>query len=339
MKNPVVNPLMTLLIIGLILSCLSGQQCASDRLNPEFWGRSQSSSYAVYGTIYDENGMGIANVSIQCNGTIQTATDSQGNWSLNNLQGPVTITPIKNDWLFESSTVELAHSSISYTDIDFVGYYRPIYPDTSAAPQLIFNWYAGQPNGPIKLNADSSGHIQACTAFGLDDNGYLNQEMAITFANRQRDPIYAPCPGTITHLIEWDDFTTAFGSDNGGEIWIRYGRNFAVGFRHIVTQGLNLSPGLTVNQGDIIGYTADVVDSEGSFFEFLLAQQHDDQYYYLNPYHYFDPLSREYLLRIWNATQRTDLPGYAGISQPWGDLDKFGSEAGNREIPIKGGFE
>jgi len=105
----------------------------------------------------------------------------------------------------------------------------------------------------------------------------------------------------------------------------------------VVTGGLDLSIGQTVEPGDTLAYTADRVVG-GSLYQFGLSHRQESRYAWLNPFPYFDSLSRTRLLQIWNAAQRTDLPGYADISQPWGDLTVLVTSNG-QEIAQRGGLE
>lgn len=216
------------------------------------------------------------------------------------------------------------------------------YPDTDSAPVLRFQWDE-ELFGPLNLSTDSSGHIYSCGPFGVEEEGgFLNQEMAIFFAHRTREPIYAPSDGVITYLVEYDNFEDAMQPGKGGEIWIRYGKNFAVAYRHIVTTGLNLMEGQIVKKEEIVGYTVDMDvgdDDPGSFWEMLVAEKRGEKdFYYRNPFNLFDSESQDELLDIWNAARRKNMPGYQDVNNPWGDIDEFQSEGGNAEIPYKMGY-
>ncbi len=212
------------------------------------------------------------------------------------------------------------------------------YPETSAPPVLEFEW--GPP--PLILDPENS-EIYSCGHPSVNpETGELNQEMSIFFVHRSRDPIYAFCDGVVTYLVEWENFEDAAEPGLGGEIWIRYGKNYAIGYRHVVTAGLNLAKGMIVKTGDIIGYGADLklqhpVENKienGQFFEFVLVERADGHYYYLNPFYFFDDESRTKLVEIWNATIRRE-----GMENtPWGENQKFSSMGGNLEIPFKAGF-
>jgi hypothetical protein len=219
----------------------------------------------------------------------------------------------------------------------------PVYPDTESPPVLTFIWDEEGKYGPLDLSTDSTGHIYEAGPFGFDEGGgFLNQEMAIHFAHRTREPIYAPCDGVITYLVEYDNFSDAMMPGKGGEIWIRYGRNYAIAFRHIVTTGLNLSLGKIVYKGDIVGYTVDmdVGDPDtGSFWEMLVAEKRGNRFLYRNPFEFFDEKSKNKLLSIWNAARRKDAPPYQSVTNQWGDISEFESKEGNQEIPHKAKFQ
>jgi len=298
--------------------------------------------YTVSGSVRDASGAGVADVTLQSDDGSSTTTDSEGNWSLADLQGTRTITPSRDGWRFEPTSTEVDGASGPSSDVAFVGTFLPIYPETESFPTLMFLWDEDGTYGALNLTADESGHIYSCGGFGgYEDDDIegedISLELTIMFAHRQREPIYALCAGTVTYVAEWDDFTTASNTGAGGEVWIRYGQNYAVVYRHVVTGGTDLSVGQTVEQGDILGYTADRGD-DGSLYQFGLSQRQESRYAWLNPYPYFDSLSRTRLVQIWNAAQRTDLSGYAGISQPWGDLSVFVLSSG-QEIARRGGLE
>ncbi|WP_048098209.1 peptidoglycan DD-metalloendopeptidase family protein [Archaeoglobus sulfaticallidus] len=211
----------------------------------------------------------------------------------------------------------------------------PVYPNTDSPPVLEFIW---NKTNPLNLSTD----IYACGPFGIDEGGgFLNQEMAIFFANRSRDPIYAPCNGTVTYFLPWEYFENASEPGKGGEIWIRYGENYAVAYRHIVTVGLNLSEGDIVKQGDVIGYVADWYPEpnfHGGFMEFLVAGRENGSYYYYRPFDFFSNQSKALLLQIWNHSQVKNDFGYNTVTHPWGDVVKFSSTSGDQEIPHKSDF-
>lgn len=296
-----------------------------------------SASYTISGSVRDASGAGITGVTIQSDDGSSTTTDSEGNWSLADLQGTRTITPFREGWRFEPTNVEVSETSGPGSDIVFVETSLPFYPETESFPTLVFLWDESGVFGALNLTADTSGDIYGCSGFGTYEDGTINLELKIMFAYRQREPIYSLCAGTVTYVADWANFTTASNPDSGGEVWIRHGHNFAIVYRHVVTSGLDLQVGETVEKGDTVGYTADRDDS-GSLYQFGLAQRQDSGYAWLNPYPYFNSSSRTRLVQIWNAAQRTDLDGYAGVTQPWGDLSVFVLSSG-QEIAQRGGLE
>ena len=297
----------------------------------------RSSSSAVSGSVRDASGAGVSDVTLQSDDGASTTTDSEGNWSLADLQGTRTLTPSRDGWRFEPTSTTVTAASGPVSAVVFVGTFRPVFPETDSFPLLVFQWDEAGAFGALNLTADASGHIYGCGGFGADEDGSTSLDLTIMFAHRRREPIYAICAGTVTYVADWDDFTTALDTGAGGEVWIRYGRNYAVVYRHVVTSGSDLSEGQTVDQGDIVGYTADRGD-DGSHYQFGLAQKQDDRYAWLNPYIYFASSSRARLVQIWNAAQQTDLAGYAGITRPWGDLDVYVVGSG-QEIAQRGGLE
>jgi len=128
-------------------------------------------------------------------------------------------------------------------------------------------------------------------------------------------------------LKKYDNFEDAMEPGKSGEIWIRYGKNYAVAFRHIVTTGLNLTQGKIIKKGDVVGYTVDmkIGDDEdtGSFWEMLVAEKRGDKFYFHHPLKFFDDESQSKLIEIWNASRRKDTPPYMAVKNPWGDLEEF----------------
>lgn len=234
-------------------------------------------------------------------------------------------------------------------DQEYIERYKLIhtnYPDTDNPPVLEFKWDESE-YGALKLTASEEGHIFAASPPGyLEENGFQNQETAIFFAHRKREPIYAPCDGVITYFQEYTKFEDAVEPNKGGDVWIRHGKNYAIGFRHVVTTDIILEKvlkkGVKVKKGDVLGYTADL-GNDGSFFEFVLVKKEDTKngtrYKYLKAYDYFDEKSRQTLLEIWNAAQIKDDFGHSLVSQPWGDVEEFETQGGQQESPFKGGWE
>lgn len=293
-----------------------------------------STSYTISGYVRDASEAGIANVTITSDDGSSTTTDSEGSWSLADLEGTHTITPSRSSWRFEptSSAVTVASNAV-----DFLGTSLPTYPETESFPTLVFSWIETGTYGALDLTSDTSGDIYGCIGFSSDVDGAGSLDWSLLLANRQREPIYAICSGTITYVSKWNDFTTASATDSGGEVWVRHGQNYAVVYRHVVTSGAGLAVGQTVEQGGIVGYTADRGD-DGSLYQFGLAQKQDMRYAWLNPYVYFDSTSRTQLTVIWNVAQQTDMAGYTEITQPWGDLSVF-VLSDSQEVAQRGGLE
>lgn len=104
-------------LIALLIAALSLTGCIR-------WGW-WSSTYTASGTVVDENGVGIPEVTLVFGSDFgMTETDNDGNWVMNGLRGEVTITPIKEGWIFEAKQVTRSSSKIDFTGIKEVYLFR-----------------------------------------------------------------------------------------------------------------------------------------------------------------------------------------------------------------------
>ncbi|OGC05731.1 hypothetical protein A2230_04195 [candidate division WOR-1 bacterium RIFOXYA2_FULL_36_21] len=273
-------------------------------------------------------------VSIEGN-SISATTDSLGYFIMQSVPAGTEKLLISAD-NYESSFESFVVTKDQTLEVSF--YLIPYYPVTTAVPSMIFTWETST-YGPLLFTSTTTGDIYGCAPFAItEESGTLNQEMAIFFMNRYREPIYAPFDGVITYFVTWENFENAESAGNGGEVWIRYGKNYAIGYRHIVTTGVNLTVGQKVSSGDVVGYLADKQISVplGAFHEFAFGGKEGADYYFYKPYDYYDEASKSILLDIWNGSYiKTDY-GYNTVTTPWGDVDKFTSSGANQEIPTKG---
>lgn len=266
---------------------------------------------------------------------IFTKTDENGSYIFTNTpQGDDTLWVESEKYEQMNEPTSIPNRGSMSVDFNLI----PYYPVTDTAPTLEFLW--GTPEDTL----DIGNEILAASPFAYDEQGTLSQEMAIFFTNRFRDPVYALCSGVVTYWKEWSSFDDAMEPTKGGEVWIRYGKNFTTGFRHVVTvhpetgEQLHWQVGQRVEAGDILAYTADRSDTDKSIsYEFVFAKKHEGHYYFLKAYDYFTPASQTKLLRIWEASQIKDTSfGYSLVQSPWGDIQSFKSDGGDQEIPFKG---
>ena len=264
-----------------------------------------------------------------------TKTDENGLYKFQNApQGDDTLWVESGKYEMVNEPTYIPDEGSMSVDFDLI----PYYPVTDSAPALEFHW--GTPEDTLDIRND----IMVASPFAYDEQGTRSQEMAIFLTNRSRDPVYAFCSGVVTYWKPWSEFIDAAEPDRGGEVWIRYGKNYAIGFRHVVTvhpetgEPVNWQVGQRVDAGDILAYTADWGEgSESIFYEFVLAKQDAEHYYFLKAYDYFPPTSQITLLRIWEASQIKDASfGYSLVESPWGDMQLFESDGGDQEIPFKG---
>jgi hypothetical protein len=282
--------------------------------------------YTATGRIETLAGGGIPGVAVtvQDEGVI-AFTRADGTWSAGPLEGALTIVPLHRDWVFEPPSRTTAPGPAVIDGLDFTGRYRPVHPDTEDRPVLVFDWPRTAPFGPLNTSTGPDGHIETCRPFGHETGGPPSPDMAIVLRNRRREPVRAPCAGTVTFVRSWDDFTTAAAS--GGEVWLRHGVGHAVGFRHLVTDGAGLALGATVERGDVIGYTADHGE-DGSVYVITAGRRTPDGPEYGNPWLWYDPLSRAMLLAVWNGAADQDAPPYADAATPWGATQRLDDAAG-----------
>ena len=79
-------------------------------------------TFSVSGEVLDADGNGIAGVTVGFSGGFGTAvTDSNGKWSKDGLSGNVTVTPVKEGWVFDPESIEVTKATESRDDIDFIG--------------------------------------------------------------------------------------------------------------------------------------------------------------------------------------------------------------------------
>lgn len=105
------------IIIALVLAMFLTGCGVGGNVEPQY--------YSVSGRVVDSNGDGIPDVTIGFSGSFGIATtNSEGKWSKDGLRDTVTITPVKDGWVFESRQVSKRDQNV-----DFVGIKRA-YPLT-----------------------------------------------------------------------------------------------------------------------------------------------------------------------------------------------------------------
>lgn len=81
-------------------------------------GGTSKSTYSVSGKVVDGEGVGVPDITLGFSEDYGIATtDSYGQWSKEGLNGNVTITPVKDGWIFEPRQVTKADSDVNFTGI------------------------------------------------------------------------------------------------------------------------------------------------------------------------------------------------------------------------------
>lgn len=173
-----------------------------------------------------------------------------------------------------------------------------VYPDTDDAPVLDFIW--GTPD--LDLN-----DIYRVTPYGVwegaEGDWEAANEMQFYMKNRDPDPVYAGCEGTL--VVVSNEYTF---------ISIRYGRNYGILYHHVVDFPDNLEPGMRIERGDLLGYTE---NRDGlTWWEVEVDVIRGDVFRTVPPIDYFSEESQQKLNDIVDASDiwPEDL---WGVSRTW----------------------
>lgn len=137
-------------------------------------------TYMVSGTVDDEDGEGIADIQISY-GSQSTLTNTQGAWTIDGLNGTVTLRPEDTDYIFSPSEIQV---STDQSGLVFVA--EPLIPSTE---RQITNWFENQQlaNGLLESAENSnvvSLYDQALAAMVfMVNNDFTRAERIFDFFN------------------------------------------------------------------------------------------------------------------------------------------------------------
>ena len=193
-------------------------------------------SYTVSGKVKDQDGNGIAGVTIDISGFSSETTDANGNWSKSGLSGRVTIKPTKSGWEFSPTQTSMEDSSSS---VNFTGTSR--YEISGKVTDLLGNGVDGvkvkTTNGSgYSTTTDSNGNwsIKNLTGSGwvtAEKNGWtFGTQVQVSGANanvnfsggyycggKVLDADYQPVRNV---LIRFSDGTSVSTQSDGS--WMKY---------------------------------------------------------------------------------------------------------------------
>ncbi len=162
-----------------------------------------------------------------------------------------------------------------------------VYPETDQAPVLEFLW------GPPELQPSQ---ITRITPYGCwEGPPEARYEPAVEmqfYTTTSHDPVYTVAKGTVVSI---DRSKKTFS--------IRYGRNYGVTYHHVVDILDNVTVGVKVEAGTLVGYTENFQD-EG-WWEIELDVKRDNICRTLPPFGYF------------SAESQTKLQSYLDASPTW----------------------
>ena len=192
-----------------------------------------------------------------------------------------------------------------------------IYPETDQSPELTIKWWTGAtvPKEDV-LSISSFGNRK------LNMPGYGGQ-FTMFVASSAFKPIYALCDGVVVSLER--------GYDKDHQV-IRYGKNYAIEYCHVVNLNPDLYIGKIVKKGDKIGEiwpvnTQGTQYPEGTgYYELrFLKQKEPGKWICANLYHYLDTASKQNIKEIWLEKAFNDL-STAGMTRADGYMyDIYGN--------------
>lgn len=169
--------------------------------------------YDVSGTILDVEGNGLADVSLNFSGGQGVAeTDEDGKWYKSALKGEVVVTPVKDGWKFEPTSIKVSASS---TEVDFEA--------TEAGFFLTINVIGrGEVNSEVVVSSASIEEIERGGQVVL----VANPEKASKFSHWEGDLAGTENPVTITMdssktitAVFVDDFENVELEDIRNNVW------------------------------------------------------------------------------------------------------------------------
>lgn len=163
-----------------------------------------------------------------------------------------------------------------------------IYPETDQPPQLTIQWWTGS---TISV---SDVYVISTFAMPKGDSPGVVDHFTLFVASSANKPIYALCDGIVVSLDR--------GYNKDRQV-IRYGKNYAVEYCHVVNLNPDLYIGKIVKKGDKIGEIWPVTwgypEGTGYFEVRFLKRKSDGRWIPVDLYEYLDPISKENIKEIW----------------------------------------
>lgn len=179
----------------------------------------------------------------------------------------------------------------------------PVYPETTATPELRFIW-------DYPLNESN---IIGMGPFGVtESNDEIATELEI-HTKKWHDPIYAMASGVVLEIQEEknpQEKNTVQG------VWIKHGHNVLLKYVHVYN--VSVEEGDIIHVGDVIGYTTKFRDY--GFFEVELRIKDGDKVYAYPFYDYCDSDCKELLAPLW---YNKDLQYGRNLKIPWKVIDRY----------------
>jgi len=209
-----------------------------------------------------------------------------------------------------------------------------VYPDTDQPPRLTIRWWTGStiPKDDV-LSINTFGNKK------LNMPGVSGQ-FTMWVASSGFKPIYALCDGVVVSLER--------GFDRDHQV-VRYGRNYAIEYCHVVNLNPDLAIGKIVRTGERIGDMWEMSSGQGvppgtGYFEIrFLKRTADGRWIMANIYDYLEPVSQENIREIWLEKAFSPTSTAGSLTADGKFLDYFGNEITTaticgvmREIDIPG---
>jgi murein DD-endopeptidase MepM/ murein hydrolase activator NlpD len=196
-----------------------------------------------------------------------------------------------------------------------------IYPDTDQPPQLTIKWWSTGSTIPKE-------DVYLISTFGvlkINMPGHVDH-FTLWVASSAYKPIYSLCDGVVVSLEP--------GYDKDHQV-IRYGKNYAVEYCHVVNLNSDLYIGKIVKKGDKIGEICPLMGQPGhnvplkgtGYFEVrFLKRKENGKWIAVDLYEYLDPVSKENIKEIWleKGLSETSTAGLRNIDGKLYDI--FGNE-------------
>jgi len=197
-----------------------------------------------------------------------------------------------------------------------------IYPNTDQPPQLTIKWWSTGSTIP-------KDEVYLISTFGVPKMNMpgVVDHFTLWVASAAYKPIYALCDGVVVCLER--------GYDKDHQV-IRYGKNYAVEYCHVVNLNPDLYIGKIVKKGEKIGEILPFSSNPGSnfppegtgYYEVrFLKRKENGKWVAVDLYEYLDPVSKENIKEIWLEKGLSEISTAGLRNKEDGKLyDIFGNE-------------